>query len=285
MKQLEKASRKNEKVRELFEKLKHGVQEVFNRGRLQELLRFQAKFHKYSFNNTLLILTQRPNATLVAGYNTWKKMGRHVKKGERAIKIFAPLIVKETRENEETGETEEVSKLTGFKVVNVFDISQTEGKPLPCEELSMGDTVRGQELFEVLIRVSPVPVHFESLPMRAKGAFSPDKGVITLSDKLSGDERAAVLLHELAHALAFRLGEQKRSNFGDEEYIKGEVIAEGAAFVAGEYFGLEIPSSFEYVAGWAKDPEKVLRWGEAVQKVASELICLVEKARKEGIAA
>ncbi|MDI6813287.1 MAG: ArdC-like ssDNA-binding domain-containing protein [Desulfitobacteriaceae bacterium] len=274
---------KDEKVKALYERLKAGVQQVITGGRLQELARFMAKFHKYSFGNTLLILLQKPDASLVAGYKTWEKMGRHVKKGEKGIAIFAPRTYKKEIIDEETGEvTVVITGLAGFKVVHVFDVSQTEGKPLPLlKEPELDDTAAGRDLYGRLLAVAnelSVTVRTEQIANGARGYYSPDKNEIALSESLQGDMRTKVLLHELAHALAFRLGEQQRTKKRDDEYIKGEVIAEGATFITAAHFGLDVENtSFDYVAGWAGDAEKVIVWGEAVQKVARELIDRVEK--------
>lgn len=275
----------NEKVRALYDQLKQGVQEAIASGKIAEFFAFQARFHRYSFANTLLIFAQCPHATRVAGYNKWKELGRYVKKGEKAIKIFAPLTVKE--KDPETGEETGNTVIKGFKVVNVFDVSQTDGGPLPTlAEAEYGDTAAGRELFDRLTAVSPVPVQIGRIKGGADGYYSHAEGKIVLSDRLSGNELTAALIHEVCHALAFRLGEQKlHKKRGDEEYVKGEIVAEGAAFVVGRYFGVEMPASFDYVAVWAKDPDKVIQYGTAVQKVAAELIDRLEKARKSKAAA
>jgi len=274
---------KDDKVKALFERLKTGVQEIITGGRLEEMARFMARFHKYSFGNVLLILIQKPDAALCAGYKTWEKMGRHVKKGEKGIAIFAPRTYRKEIVDEETGEvTDVITGLAGYKIVHVFDVSQTEGKPLPLpEEPELGDTAAGRDLYGRLLAVAgelSVAVKTEQIANGARGYFTPDKNEIVLSEDLRGDMRPQVLLHELAHVLAFRLGEQQRTKKRDAEYVKGEVIAEGAAFIAAARFGLDVEeASFDYVASWAGDAEKVIAWGEAVQRVARELINRVEK--------
>ncbi|MBE3573714.1 MAG: hypothetical protein IMW95_12350 [Moorella humiferrea] len=275
----------SEKVKQLYEQLKQGVQEVFTSGKLEEFFAFQAKFHRYSFANTVMIFSQCPHATMVAGYNRWKELGRYVKKGEKAIKIFAPLTFKE--KDPETGEETGETIVKGFKVVNVFDVSQTDGKPLPTlAEAEYGDTAAGRELFDRLVAVSPVPVFVGRIGGGAGGHYSNNEGRIVLSENLTGNKLTAVLIHEICHALAFRMGEQKRhKSRKDEEYVKGEIVAEGAAYVVGRYFGIDMPASFEYVAAWAKDPDRVIKYGTAVQKVAARLIDLVEKAGKKAVAA
>ncbi|MDA8335445.1 MAG: ArdC family protein [Peptococcaceae bacterium] len=268
---------KNEKVRQLYDRLKTGVQDILASGRIDEVLKFQAKFHKYSFGNIMLILHQFPDATQVAGYNRWKELGRYVRKGEHGIRIFAPCPYRRTVMDEHTGEETEKT-ITYFRVVTVFDVSQTEGSPLPgCDEGSapVEDTLAGEALYNRLLSVSPVPVRFDEC--RGDGYYSIDRREIVLARNLDGDQRAGTLLHEVAHALAFQTGEQQRHRRrGDEEYVKGEVVAEGAAFVAASYFGIAVPGSFDYVAGWAKRPEVVIKWGDAVQRVAAKLIDLVE---------
>ncbi|SFR12466.1 Antirestriction protein ArdC [Desulfoscipio geothermicus DSM 3669] len=266
--------------------MKEGVQEAFTSGRLKELARFWSMFHRYSFGNILLIWTQKPQASLVAGIKTWNKAGRRVKKGEKGIKILAPKTYKKTVVDQETGvETEEV-RLAGFQVVTVFDVTQTEGKPLPIEK-KLADTRVGQNLFKCAVDACPVPVVFDDITGAAKGYYAPKERRIVLSSGLEGDEKVAVLLHEIAHHIAHEIGEQKLSKSrADEEYIKGEIVAEGAAFIACTYFGVDSGSlAFDYVASWAGNPEKVIRWGEAVQKVAQGLIDLIEKSQKREFAA
>ena len=278
---------KEQEVEILFDKLTAGVQNIFSSGKLEEMAKFFKQFHKYSFHNMLLIMIQCENASLVAGYKTWQGMGRFVKKGEKGIKILAPKTFKKTERDEETGEEVSKTGLAGFKTVSVFDVSQTDGKDLPgIEEKSLGQTLVGDELFERLMATCPVPVRFDSTN-GSKGYYSIGNKEIVLSSNLVGDDRAAVLLHETAHALAFATGEQKaHKKRGDQEYVKGEIIAEGAAYMAGTYFGLTPDSiSFEYVAGWAKKPELLFCWGESVMRIARRLIELVEQNSGKAVGA
>lgn len=180
---------KSAKIKEITDQLEAGIQELFESEKYKQYLRTLSKFHSYSLNNTILIATQKPDATLVAGYVSWQKnFGRQVKKGEKAIRIFAPNSYKKKVEVDKTDpvtgklltnpdgskvkETKEVVVST-FRVVSVFDVSQTEGKPLPSigvDELT-GDVERYDLFFEALKQVCPVPIEFEHIQSGAKGYF------------------------------------------------------------------------------------------------------------------
>jgi len=277
---------KNEKVRELYARLKDGVKAVLSGEKIKQVLTMQAKFRKYSFGNVMLILQQCPHATLVAGYHRWQELGRWVKKGEKAIKIFAPCPVTKTVVNSD-GE-EEDKQILLFKVVNVFDVSQTDGKELPLPEAgkALGSSTVGEVLWSRLIDVCPVPWRLARLSPGVHGCYHPRDQRIEISEALTVDHRAKTMAHEIAHHLAMTSGLDTavdRLFGGQDAYARGEVIAEGAAFVFCSYFGLDTAGySFDYVANWSRhDPEAVLKWGEAVQKVAVKLIELVEKDAKK----
>lgn len=269
-------SKGREKVKELYENLKSGVSELVTSGKFHEYLKFQTRFHRYSFSNTMLIFLQMPEATRVAGIKTWNSMGRKVKKGEKGIKILAPLTRKVT--DEDTGEEKWI--LNGFKTVTVFDVSQTEGKPLP--ELApdlQGDTQNGRQLYEQLMLAADVPVKFGETGS-AKGYYHPVKREIVLSDNYSGDELTAILLHEIVHSIVEKDPPKDKA---DRE--RAEIVAEGATYVVAQYFGMDTSSSsFGYVIGWAKgDIEKIIKLGSDIQKAAGELIRRVEDVgRKVG---
>lgn len=292
MKQLKNAN--NEKIQQLYNRLVEGVTSALNDGEIAEFLRFMARFHKYSPYNVALIFAQYPTATLVAGLKTWNSMGRRVKKGEKGIAILAPTIRKVSLTAEErdpdTGETRVVEKeeerVVGFHVAYVFDVSQTEGKPLP--ERPSPKPVAGGEtaafLLENLLRASPFPVEWGRLNPGVNGEFIPSTGRIRLSTALEGGMKAKTLLHEVAHGLAWRSGLDGKEHYqrlgGKDAYARGEAIAEGAAFVAASYFGLDTAGySFTYIAHWVKDVEKFMKWAEDVQAVARELIGLIEGAQ------
>ncbi len=290
MKLRELRNSKNEKVRELYSKLVEGVKEVLARADWREFLDFLARFRKYSPANTALILLQKPDATRVAGLKTWNSLGRRVKRGEKGIAIFAPTLRKvRVRETDpETGEEREheEERLVGFHVTHMFDVSQTEGKPLPEAPRLRGE-VRGdeeaaRELFGRLLAASPVPVEWATLDVDTRGLYVPAARRIYLAralERASWTLKVRVLLHELAHALAFamKLDGLEYRTVGGEGYARGEAIAEGAAYIAARLLGVDtFGMSTEYIAAYVRQTEKLFDWAEAVQKVAEALVSLAE---------
>ena len=192
-----------ERIRELTEKLEEGVKAVFESDRYKEYLQCMSKFHNYSINNCLLIAAQYPSASAVAGYRSWQKnFGRQVKKGEKGIKILAPCKYKvETDEKDENGDPK-LMELTGFRVVTVFDLAQTEGKELPsigADELA-GDVKDYEKIFKALVSISPVPVRFEEIEGGAKGYYHDGEKRIALQSGMSEAQTIKTLLHEVSHA-------------------------------------------------------------------------------------
>jgi len=280
------------KVKEYQEKLLEGVKKMVESKSFEDFLRFSSKFRRYSFGNVLLIWTQRPNATQVAGMKTWNALGRTVKKGEKGIMIFAPFIKKVrkavgTDENscpdvtaeslEKTGDQEkEAQMLVGFKSVYVFDVSQTEGKPLPELEVgkpSMDDDGDAEELFRRILKASPVPVDYEEIVGISNGYYMSKERKIVLSNALTAAQRCKTLLHELAHYLSL-----DPSSSCDFSRSREELIAEGAAYIVSAHFGLDSSDySVPYVASWAGgELKEVLSVGEKMRKVSERLIELVD---------
>ena len=275
------------KVKEYYEKLTKGVENLLQ-GQLGNFLKFQAKFRRYSFSNVLLIYMQKPDATRVAGLRTWNSLGRRIKKGEKGIAIFAPMIKKGKEEGdkdtieiseEDLNKPDKSDRLFGFKAVYVFDVSQTEGDPLPdlpergATIVMSGDPMK---LFNYFLSVSPVPVSYKSKDEmgRCLGYYSRKENNIVLTEGLTDVDSATTLRHEIAHYLAIQSEEHSSSN---SDRPKAEVIAEGAAYIASCHFGLDSsPESFSYVALWGKDIQKILAWGNAVQRTAEKLIGLIE---------
>ena len=211
-------SKSAQQVREITDKLEQGIKELFESERFKEYLRTMSKFYNYSFNNTLLIAMQKPEATYVAGYTSWQRnFDRQVMKGEKGIKILAPAPYKAKEERERIDpstqkpvldadgnpvtETVEVMR-PAFKVVSVFDISQTDGKELPdiiVDELS-GSVENYTAFFEALKQESPVPISFEDIPGGAKGYFSPVENRIAIQEGMSEIQTIKTAIHEIAHA-------------------------------------------------------------------------------------
>lgn len=257
----------NEKVKILYDKLIQGVEDVFLSERYLEFLKFSLNFRNYSFENTMLIFLQKPNATYVAGYKTWEKLGRYIKKGEKGIAIFAPLIKKYKETNKETGEEVELSKINGFRVVYVFDISQTDGKEIPSivTHLSGDNSI---ELYNKLLELSPVPVNFDNLPVGKNGYYNLITQEIVISNKLTGNQRTKTLLHEVIHSFV-----EKETIKDDNDRRRAEIIAEGTTFVVANYFDLDTSDySFGYLAEWSGNPKEIIKWGSEIQKTANFII-------------
>jgi antirestriction protein ArdC len=268
------------RIKEYHERLIKGVKDVLDSMSFKEFLRFSAKFHNYSFGNALLIWGQYPKASRVAGMRTWNQIGRHVRKGEKGIAIFAPLVKKsKDRKADIDADSEpenEEERLVGFRAVYVWDIGQTEGDPIPVLEITSpvmdGSPVR---LFNLIAGACPVPVAYEELGGNKKGYYVPKEKRIVLSKSLLPEEKCKTLLHEISHHLS--IGKRLDEKSSDTSREVEEVIAEGAAFMASAHFGLDSSGySFPYVASWAGKPEVVLSAGREMRDIAVSLINSIE---------
>ena len=275
------------KVKELSEKLKQGVRDVFQSDRYIEYLSAMAKFYQYSPSNVCLIVSQKPEASLVASYTKWEKdFERHVKPGEKSIKIFAPIIKKRESAKDEpatdkaeqdTGEKEKV--VTGFVAVSVFDVSQTEGKEIPNIGVSrLEGSVDGyKEMLNALKEISPVPISFKPIDRNANGFYNLVDKSITVREGMSEKQTIKTLVHEITHANLHDV--DLSSGQLDPEFLKNaktrEVEAESTAFIVCKYFGLDTEDySFGYIAGWSSDKntEELLSSLETIKKASSKLI-------------
>lgn len=255
------------KLDTIMKALEEGVEKVFTSEQYQMYLQTMAKFHNYSFNNTLLIAMQRPDATLLAGYQTWqKKFHRHVKRGEKGIKIIAPVPVKEKRQvekiDEETQEivigidgqpeTETVERiLPRFRVTTVFDVSQTEGEPLPSLEVNelAGDVLIYEEFMKGLEEISPVPFQFQEIDSGAKGYYSNVEKLVAIQTGMSQAQTMKTAVHEMAHAILHDRDVMEENGI-TKDRMTIEVEAESVAYVVCNHFGLDTSDySFNYVAG------------------------------------
>lgn len=285
-----------DKVKEITARLEQGIQAVFDSDRYKEFLTAMSKFHDYSLNNTILIAMQGGN--LVKGYSQWQKeFDRHVKSGEKGIKIFAPAPYKvkklvdkidpDTRkpildsEGKTVKEEKEVT-VPAFKVVTVFDISQTEGKEFPDLSVKplLADVEQYEDFFAALEKASPVPIAFEQITNGANGYFSLTDKRIAIKEGVSELQAVKTAIHEIAHAklhdvdLNAPLEEQNRVDRRSRE-----VQAESVAYTVCQHFGLDTSDySFGYVAGWSsgKEMTELKASLETIQATAKELITEIE---------
>ena len=278
----------------ITDKLEQGIKELFESERFKEYLRTMSKFYNYSFNNTLLIAMQKPEATYVAGYTSWQRnFDRQVLKGEKGIKILAPAPYKAQEEREKIDpltqkpvigtdgkavtETVEVLR-PAFKVVSVFDVSQTDGKELPdiiVDELK-GTVENYEAFFDALKQVSPVPISFEDIPGGAKGFFSPVESRIAIQEGMSEIQTVKTAIHEIAHAKlhAVKPDEKTAPEDRKDRHTK-EVEAESVAYTVCQRYGIETSDySFGYIAGWSsgKETKELKSSLDTIRKTAAEMI-------------
>lgn len=230
-----------------------------------------AKFHEYSFRNCLLIAIQRPDATYVAGFNRWKDLGRFVKKGEKGIAILAPLVYR-TKQDEErrdelpADEPDNVRVLRGFKVVHVFDVSQTDGQELPGFAAPSGEPGEMLSKLEAIVSAQGIALKFEAIPFGADGVSR--GGEITVRPDLAPAKTFSVLVHELAHELLHK-GERKKEV---GKSIK-ETEAEAVAFVVCQAIGLDPgTSSSDYIQLYHGDKDVLMQSLDYIQKTASFIL-------------
>lgn len=287
-----------QKVKEITDQLEQGIQDLFESEKYMSWLRTMSKFHDYSLNNTLLIAFQRPDATLVAGYTAWQKQfGRQVQKGEKAIKILAPAPYKEKVEIEKLDpvtkmqiysddgkpiiEVQEVTR-PAFKVVNVFDVSQTEGREIPSlgvDELS-GDVREYEMFFEALKRSCPVPMEFENIEGSAKGYYHQMEQRIAIRKGMSQVQTIKTAIHEMAHQRLHAVDPlDEKSEIINQTRSSKEVEAESVAYTVCQHYGIETSDySFAYVAGWShgKETPELKASLNTIRKTANEMITEID---------
>jgi len=269
-----------DKVKELTTRLDKGVEEILTNDRYKDYLKQMSKFHSYSFRNSLLILLQNENATLVAGYKTWQTVfNRNVNKGEKGIQIFAPCPYKVKKETEFTNEKGEKEKkveevvIPKFKAVTVFDVSQTTGEPLKemAEELK-GEYKDFTKLFEAIKKCSDYEITFKAGTQEKGCCYIKDKR-ITIKEGMSEIQTIKTLIHEIAHEkLHADLIEDVTAN-------QKEVEAESVAFVVSNYFGIDTSSySFDYISTWQeKEKAEVKNSLNTIQETSNMLIENIKK--------
>lgn len=291
-----------QKVKEITDKLEAGLKELFESEKYKSYLSTMSKFHNYSFNNTLLIAMQKPEATLVAGYQAWQKnFERHVNKGEKAIRILAPAPYKIKEERDKldpvTGEMmfdengmpqKEETEVTipAFRAVSVFDVSQTDGKPIPELEVNeLLSTVEGYEDFvQALMNISPVSIAFEDIPGDSKGYFSTAEKRIAVQENMSESQTLKTMVHEVAHSRLHDKEVNQSMDIPVKDRNTKEVEAESVAFTVCQHFGIDTSDySFGYIAGWSsgRNMKELKSSLDTIRKTASELITGIEGAMQE----
>ena len=284
-----------DKVNEQLAKLEQGLKEVFESDNYKKYLNTMAKFHNYSINNTLLINQQMPEATLVAGFNSWKNnFDRHIKKGEKGIKIIAPAPYTIKKEQEitdpKTGETlknfdgtpkttEVEIKVPAFKISYVYDISQTEGKELPSLGVNeLKDNVNhAKDFVDSLKKISPIPIKFGETHGDSKGFYSLTENAITVKEGMSESQTIKTMVHEISHAVLHNPEKAKENANKSKGTI--EMEAESIAYIVCQHFGIDTSDySFGYIAGWSegKETKELKESMNDIRETASEMIYRIE---------
>lgn len=271
----------NNTLDNITKKLEQGIKDVMtgSGSQYKEWLKFISSFHTYSFNNAMLIFLQNPNATLVKGYKDWRKLGRYVKKGEKAIKILAPIISnkkdkskEEKKEEKKTDEEKKELEIKGFRYVNVFDVSQTDGKPLPKSlkpQMLEGDSEEIKQLLTDWISAIDIPVVFENTGS-ANGYYHLIDNYIAIHENRSTMQQLKTLIHEYAHHLLHRKdgGEFKEAS----KDIK-ESQAESVAYIVMAHYNFDTSKySFPYVAGWSGDIDIIRKIGTDIVRCSHIII-------------
>lgn len=291
---IESRDKRADELHQITDKLEKGVKDVFQSDKYKQFLNVMAKFPRYSVNNTMLIMMQRPDAQLCQSFTGWKQMGRYVKKGEKGISILAPAPYKIEREQtkldekgrpvfdadgEPVKEKVEVT-IRAFKVVKTFDLSQTDGKELPTigpSEL-VGNIEGYPKLLQALQEISPVPVSFELIDGDAKGFYHLEDKKIVVQDGLSAGQTIKTLLHEMAHEKL-----HDKDNVPEAKDISRngkEVEAESVAYVVCQHYGINTSDySFSYVAGWSegKETPELKASLDKIRQTASEFIYQIDQ--------
>ena len=290
-----------QRVQELTDKLEQGLQDLFNSDSYRNYLSTMSKFHYYSFNNTLLIAMQKPDATLVAGYKAWQKnFERHVNKGEKAIRILAPAPYKIKEERDKIDpvtqellldkdgnpQKEEVEiTIPAFRAVSVFDVAQTDGKPIPelaAKEL-LSDVEGYQDMIRAVEAISPVPIELEEIAGDSKGYYDREAKRIAVQENMSEGQTLKTMIHEVAHSKLHSKEVEQDEQMKKDRNTK-EVEAESIAYTVCQHFGVDTSDySFGYIAGWSsgRDTKELRASIDTIRRTASELITGIEEQLQE----
>ena len=298
------AGKPAEKLKEITDRLEQGITELFDSERYKEYLKVMSKFHNYSFRNTVLIAMQKPDASLLAGFSAWKNnFERNVMRGQKGIKIIAPSPYKIKQEMQKIDphtqkpiigkdgkpvtEEKEVT-IPAYKVVSVFDVSQTEGKELPdiaVDELT-GDVDRYKDFFAALEKTSPVPIGFEQIPGSSHGYYHLEDKRIAIDEGMSEIQTLKTAIHEIAHAKLHDIDLNAPENEQQPHIDRRtrEVEAESVAYTVCQHYGLDTSDySFGYVAGWSSGRElsELKSSLETIRSAAAEIINSIDETLAE----
>ncbi|MCU6745170.1 YodL domain-containing protein [Suilimivivens aceti] len=290
-----------QKVQEITEKLEQGIKELFESEKYKTYLNTMSKFHNYSFNNTMLIAMQKPDATLVAGFKAWQKnFDRHVKKGEKGIRILAPAPYKIKEERDKIDpvtqellldkdgnpQKEEVEiTIPAFRAVSVFDVAQTDGKPIPelaAKEL-LSDVEGYQDMIRAVEAISPVPIELEEIAGDSKGYYDREAKRIAVQENMSEGQTLKTMIHEVAHSNLHSKEVEQDEQMKKDRNTK-EVEAESIAYTVCQHFGVDTSDySFGYIAGWSsgRDTKELRASMDTIRRTASELITGIEEQLQE----
>ena len=290
-----------QKVQEITEKLEQGIKELFESEKYKTYLNTMSKFHNYSFNNIMLIAMQKPDATLVAGFKAWQKnFDRHVKKGEKGIRILAPAPYKIKEERDKIDpvtqellldkdgnpQKEEVEiTIPAFRAVSVFDVAQTDGKPIPelaAKEL-LSDVEGYQDMIRAVEAISPVPIELEEIAGDSKGYYDREAKRIAVQENMSEGQTLKTMIHEVAHSKLHSKEVEQDEQMKKDRNTK-EVEAESIAYTVCQHFGVDTSDySFGYIAGWSsgRDTKKLRASMDTIRRTASELITGIEEQLQE----
>lgn len=293
------AEARKAEMTEITAKLEQGVKDIFNSDRYKDYLRFCAKLPKYSVNNQILIMLQKPEATMCQSFLSWKNMGRSIKKGEKGIRILAPSPFKVQQEQNKIDEygspildkdgnnIKEIVKVTinAFKPVSTFDISQTEGEPIPNIEVNeLTSTIDGYEtLLNSISEIVSVPITFENISSGAKGYFSLADNRIVIQEGMSEAQTLKTLIHESAHSI---LHSKTALDSSSEKKSKNqkETEAESVAYIVCQHYGIDTSEySFKYLASWSNNKEvsDLKSSLDIIRETASSLIDKIDNRLKE----
>lgn len=290
-----------QKVQEITEKLEQGIKELFESEKYKTYLNTMSKFHNYSFNNTMLIAMQKPDATLVAGFKAWQKnFDRHVKKGEKGIRILAPAPYKIKEERDKIDpvtqellldkdgnpQKEEVEiTIPAFRAVSVFDVAQTDGKPIPelaAKEL-LSDVEGYQDMIRAVEAISPVPIELEEIAGDSKGYYDREAKRIAVQENMSEGQTLKTMIHEVVHSKLHSKEVEQDEQMKKDRNTK-EVEAESIAYTVCQHFGVDTSDySFGYIAGWSsgRDTKELRASMDTIRRTASELITGIEEQLQE----